>query len=304
MAVLSVNEDSPPTSSVNLQGERTYTRTFRVETTSPETGPRAVIAALGVAKGTTYAYGLEADPGAVCLSIDVSPSSDDGCSWQATVQYGPWPASGPVAENPLLQPPDISFSHREFEVPVERDRLGNPIVNSAGDMFNPTATRDDSRLLISIARNEATAPLALMAAIRNTVNQSEVVIPGIGTFAPRTLKAIAPQATLSWHPDVPGFAYWKVTYQFEVNTDEVFASDGTTLIAQGWDTVLLDVGFRYLEEDDEVFTRKLVMVDGEPAQDPVPLDGEGQVLDPNADPHYLAYRVYREVDTAALLGLS
>lgn len=300
MAVSTVEETSPPSSTVNLKGERTYTRTFLVHTDGQATGPMAVTSALGIAYGTTYSYYAESDPAAVVTNISAQPDSPDGLGWRVVVEYGPWPETGPLAENPLLQPAEVSLSGRELEVPVERDRLGNLIKNSAGDPFNPTISKDDSRQILSITRNEAAPPMGFP---RNSVNSVSVTIPGVGTFPPRTLKSMTPQATLQWHQNVPGFAYWKVTYQFEVNDRAVYQSDGETLIGVGWDAAVLDAGFRRLEPGDPS-TRRVIEVDGEPAQDPVPLDGSGQPLDPDADPHWLAFRVYQEVDHGALLGFA
>lgn len=293
MAVVSYEDITPPGMSVQQDWVRGFKRTLRVLTDNATDGPitvRAYLADHDINIGKTYGYESESDIGAVVNSLELNPD-DDGLGWTVTVNYGAWPRFGEVSEDPLDQPPEIDVSFREFESPVERDVDGNAILNSAADPYNPTLSRDDSRLVVTVVRNEPAQNLPRAAAIRNTVNQYAFM-----GFEPRMVKAAAPKATLMWHPNVYGNFYWKLTYTFEVN-DQVIKDVDDNVVAQGWDAYVLDAGFNELDVDGN---RVPITLSGEQPSEPVPLDGNGAKLASDADPVFLAYKVYPEYDYSFL----
>ena len=65
-----------------------------------------------------------------------------------------WAGGGPM-QNPLLQPIDVKWSNRSQEIVADIDINGNPVVNTAGDPFDPPLMEDDPRPVLTIVRNEA-----------------------------------------------------------------------------------------------------------------------------------------------------
>jgi hypothetical protein len=105
---------------------------------------------------------------------------------------------------------------------------------------------------------------------RDTVN--------LATFfgsPPGTVKCKSITAKRAWSPNVAGGYYWVVTYLFEFNRD-------------GWTSRPLDLGFRQLVSG----TRRQIIIDGQPATSPVPLNGSGGVLAPGGTPVFLAFELY------------
>lgn len=288
------------TGGINSDFERQYTRTLHLDC-GPGDGPVLILGALasaGFTVGSAYTWGSESDTGVILNDIALRPHSqaEDGLTWEAVLSYGKPPSrEARASSDPFEWLPEVEVTFREYERPVERDTAGDLIVNSAGDPFNPTLVRDDSRMILRITRNEATEPYAVMRAIKNTVNE----LTWLG-LPPRTAKALAPRCTIEWHQNVSGFRYWKVAYEFEINDEVYYADDGTTVIGQGWDQVVLDAGFRQLISGE----RSVITIDGQPPNEPVPLNGAGLLLPVDDPPQYLVFKVYPEVDYGSVLGIT
>ena len=87
------------------------------------------------------------------IDAQIDPDCNDDSSWVVTVEYAPYdPTQFP--ENPLNHPIKISWGENRFEQTCFEDRNGNPVVNSAGDYFDPPIAIDDSRPTLRIVRNE------------------------------------------------------------------------------------------------------------------------------------------------------
>jgi hypothetical protein len=270
------------TGNANAQWRRGYQRVFYVDFDSPFYGPKTVIAALPVAIGQKYALTditgsiIEKDDGAFVQSIDVRVSSEDGCQWEATVTYGPYDANQ-QPQNPIDWPLQITHSFAKFESIANEDIDGNAILNSADDYFDPPVTRDDSRPVMRIARNEATFDPATAYQFKDAVNKA--------TFFgadPGTVKCADISADLIFNPDI-GW-YYSVSYEFEYNPD-------------GWEKQILDQGLKYL---DSTGSKVPVTEKGIPATSPVLLDGNGAQLAAGADPVFLKFKVYPEEDFDSL----
>lgn len=251
---------------------RTYRRSYRARSTAGESEAE-VLDAVVVALGDVGSAHPD-DASASVQSIQVSCQSRDGTDWSVEVEYGP---IRPGESSPLLEEPEVDWGLAAYQRIADADRDGNPIVNSAGDPYDPPLTRDDSRPLLTIVRNEATYSPLLADAYRDTVN--------LATFfgAPAgTVKCKSITAKRAWSPLVAGGFYWVVTYLFEFNRD-------------GWTSRPLDIGYRRLDGAN----RRQILIDGQPATSPVPLDGAGGVLTPGDPPVFLAFELYPEADYAA-----
>lgn len=281
-------------------GFRTYVRRWRVTAPSTDYGPRRVVQEVGVRRGDLYEIGtftkVVGDNGAVsyvpvedwaerdlcyCNGIETQETDvegdEDGVDWIVTATYGVW--NPDKTESPLDEPPDLSWSFASYNRLADRayDDEGNlavPIVNTAGDPFDPPTEIDDPRPVLTVVVNlpypQGYSP-ARAYAYRNAVNADEFF-----SVPPGYVKAVPPVAQRLYHPEC-GF-YWKVTYEFHFNPD-------------GWLRTILNQGTRQLNAAGDGYASILTET-GQLATDPVPLDQDGRALGPGDDPLFLDFAVY------------
>lgn len=275
MAVVDIKETYTRTAETNERFQRSYTRTFRVLTDDPHTGPAIVREAVGIAVGDTYSTGTEYDDFAYCLNKSASCTSEDGKQWVVTVSYGPPPDSSDPnnVENPLLQPYEISWGFAQFERPVEYTIYGEPICNTLNDPFSTAIMRDDSRPVLSITRNEAFFPAGLAYLLRDCVNSDSFMGAGRGQAK---VSNISSQRQFNTNF---GF-YWKTSYEF-------------TFDAGGYDKFILNAGLR--EFDPQTRQIKNILSQGVPITEPALLDQFGRQLQPGTPPYIRRFKVYFEV---------
>lgn len=278
------------TGAMDNLGRRKYTRRFTVETTDPLVGPLAVRTATGIpVVGSSYHNGVgsgdpryEFDLGAFCESVSAAEEGDSGVEWVVTCEYGPFDWT-PFLEEAALWPIRVSFGGERTERVDYFDNAGDPILNSAGDPFGDPVTVDDSRVVLTITRNEkvSTFSLAVPETFSDTINDA----PWNG-FAAKTCKmGVITTGEPTYDPNGK-YYYYTVTYP-------------VTIDRATWTKKILDQGFNELTGpyDDEV---KPVMNNGQPVSDPVPLDGAGHRLDVYGTPVALDFEVYDEADWSAL----
>lgn len=275
MGITSVTELPRRGGGVSEKNERTYSRLFQVTSTIPDESALVVAVAPGIVIGDPYVTSGGNDPYAKCVGVDVSQSSEDGYTWEATVNYGLLPED--ETDDPKLQEPDVEWSYQQFERNIDRDADGKAIRNSANDPFQEAISRDDSRPVLSVSRNEATYNAVLAYQYRDAVNADVFGQAFNFTARPGTVKVTAINGKLQ-HDQFYG-DYWRVTYVF-------------TFDPAGFNAVVLDQGFRELDDDGEL---KNIVIDGVPISDPVLLDGKGKQLEEGEDAVFLDFQKYVEL---------
>lgn len=280
---------------------RSYQRTYQVFA-STDVDENYVRSNLGIAIGFPH----PTDPGSLCKGISVRlspankvkydsinnpaeaadpPPNGSLCyKWEATVTWGVWdPGTHTATGNPVDQPTRVFFESQTFEEICDKDVDGVPIMNSAYTRFDPPVTRDKTRPVLRVVRNEATFSDSTILAYADKVN-SDVV----GAYPVRTLKCSAPTAEKKFSQDT-GNQYYEVTYLLSYN-------EAT------WDKEVLDAGYEELDPSDPTKRRKVLDGSGQPISTPALLDGEGHPLPPPIDEDnavYLTFRVYEEIDFAS-----
>jgi hypothetical protein len=288
MGIISVDEiRGARQGSIDPQWHRSYRRAWRVITSDPYAiGPLGARLAIPVFFGQNYVLTnplgavVEYDNFAFATKIDaqIDPDCNDDTSWIVTVDYAAYdPTQFP--ENPLNHPIKISWGENRFDQTCIFDRNGNPVVNSAGDDFDPPIAIDDSRPTLRIVRNEATYDPIYALNWKDTLNAD--VFWG---FAPLTVKLSTPLGELEYNP-ICGF-YYVVTYQFEVNPN-------------GWVKNILDRGMRQIVGG---LKQKILDDKGDDISSPELLDGNGVKLTTRGTPVAISFEVYNEADFS-LLGL-
>jgi len=281
------------TSSINKMWQREYTRSFHVETSGPEVGALRVRAATGIPQiGHVYDNGLdpadplyEDDPGAYVVSIESAMDTDPehaGRDWTVTVTYGPFQ---PFDIDPSLWPIKVSFGGERTEKVISRDKSGGPIVNSAGDPFDPPITIDDSRSTMTVTRNERVSSfdLTLAEQYRDKINSADW-----NGFEALSVKCGIISTSEPQYDSNARVYYYTVTYPF-------------TIDRKGWLKDILDAGCNELDPDRGL--PRPIMRQGQQVSDPVPLDGAGHALDPTygyTEPNYITIDCYESVDFSGL----
>lgn len=177
-----------------LNGSRRYLRVYLVNVTSEQDGLETVLTASGLpVLFNPYETETESVMNAGCIRR--SPVQIGPTVWEVEIEYDSKPpGSQPNQDdpNPLLWLPKIAISFQTFQVPVSGNRIQNDddynygdfepghaannaifqdgVVNSAGEPFDPPVTRDDSRLVMQITRNEINYFPVVALFYQDTVN--------------------------------------------------------------------------------------------------------------------------------------
>lgn len=214
--------------STNQRGSiavREYTLRFFVQTDSPYDGIIDILTAGALPRlGATYqAAGGEFDLDAVVVDYDPRQLDNTRTCWHVDVRYTTdWERT----DQPLLDPPQIDFSTENYQEDVigEANPSFNPLdpnsepfigtlVNKVGDPIDGV-TRDASRRVITVTRNELSFNDANVAYLLDTVNNSSWNNYAANTVLCRSIDAIG-----QWHKNVvgqPDYYYYQVKYVFVV----------------------------------------------------------------------------------------
>lgn len=240
--------------------------TWYVEVDDPTHEVEFILAAFAQ-PGTVYA-------GRLVEGLSAQESAD-GYSWLVDVSY-----TKSAIENPLDEPLKVSGSQSAKQVPVEFDRDGDPILNTAGDPFQEILFAEDFDDTLQLTFNTAAIPFAAAQAAKKTVSSAAVLGLPAGTVR---------YAGMSFQPqdhETLG-TYYTITINLA--------------LADDWKTRLLNQGFRELNDDGDLVAMK---VDGQPASQPLLLDNAGKRLASDGTPVTLEKDIYGQADYLTLFGIA
>ena len=319
MAVVDVR----PVSSGRTGGESntlktTYKRVFEVEVNSLLDGPEIVLAPHGLVDVPELPqqndiYEPESgvsDEGAICYEITatVKPNS---YLWEVVALYSTYLERPDIegVSDPLLRPSEIEYDSITVSVPLLYDIYGNPILNSAGDLFDPPLEQDETRGIMRVTRNFADFDPLFYWGFKNTVNSTEWL--GLKKYQ---VKCKNIRATRFFEV---GQYWYRVTAEFEIGMrtqedgtippdlvwpegSEIEEDDTTSLT---WIRIVLDRGFREIKQSppdpptlDGVLAPILDPMTKQAITIPGLLDGDGYHLLPGEDPVWLAFDVLPDKD--------
>ena len=208
------------TSSRDMEGHRTYTTDFTVETEDYD-GPGVAMFAAGLpSPGDPYGgYGCnDYDPWAFCtpeLQCKVHPDYKDGDfanHWIVTTTHTTKPmkrCNSTNIEDPLMEPPKLSGGFNKVTRERLVDRFGQPLLYTTFERIKgPTVERRDGLPTLTVSVNVLTLPLAGYLAAVECVNDA----PFWG-FAKRWVRL----TDITWTRALYGtcFFYFTVNYTFE-----------------------------------------------------------------------------------------
>lgn len=258
MAVTSITKlNSGRSAGWDGKGMREYQQTYRVATNDPADGPLkaelAVASSYGIVQNfTVYNDGNGVyDLAALAESIRGEPEEEENpyrfivrvvyttrvydeiarkggvapTSPQQGQGGGSPGDSSSITENPLLQPAEVSTDPQERMRVAEKDLRGKPVVNAAGERFDPPKEMPDGFLVLTITRNEAEHPF-------NPLNYFNAInVDVFGSFPPLSVMCKGIRASNAyWY----GFQYWKVTYTFWITDDLDGWAKDEIFLEHGW----------------------------------------------------------------------
>ncbi len=290
---------------------RTYTRVYEVRTTDPNDSGYVAGGASGLPRGGDA---HPDDNAAFVVRNDPAQHSEDPTLWTVTIEYDTQLSStaigresqqvdssgetttnpdspsegGQRQENPLSRPPVYSVSFETVQEPLlevytgEDATLPGPLLNSAGDPFDPPPMVEKSYPVLTIKKNMVSFTYATLEMYQDSVNS--VTWRGFGA---RKVKVHG----ISWESAFEnGITFWAVTFVFKVRY-------------KTWDLQILDAGLNELipaETDRPARKRPIVQSRGETPTSPLLLDGSGRLLAAGDDPVILRVRHYPELPFADL----
>lgn len=302
--------------SVDQRYQRSYKRTFLVQTDSPGYGPYYA----GSHPSLPLVWSTHPEDAlAYCVGFSVEQDANDGTLWRVTANYsynadsfggGGGGAAGGVGgtgnpaidtqqqgqapqdrvQNPLLRPRDYQINTVAYPEALRGDTTGNAILNSAYDNFLPPAEIQRFGAQITVGLNDANPPTTAWFAAVGKLNYNTLTL-GAYTCAPKTVRLNSLNATLV-HEN--GISYWRWSMVWEYRSSVTSYAGGWVQLGNdwpdlGWKLVLLDAGKRRWNGTDwESFKDKGVQV-----TEPKLMDGNGGRLAANAKPYFKAWDIYK-----------
>jgi hypothetical protein len=312
MGISSVNEFAGDRScNFSIQGGRTRTISLDVTTDTQVLDPGDVLMELGFYYGMPYRFPLTTaavsqDLGCFLQGANVD-TEESGYEHRVTLQFGPYDASieggatGPLVNqwivSPFDAPPTIRWSSASEDFSCTHDRDGKPILNKAGDPFDPPIQIPISTPVANVTRVLKAFDPAFITYFKDAVNDAE----WLGWAAESVL---CQEITADKYHDADWGWLWTVNYQFAFRPS-VLSDDGLgTVIQPGWAVRVLNAGLRQrklVDAEHLIYEKRQIIIDGTPVGSPEQLDEDGEYA-PNADPIFLTFNV-RRTASFDLLGL-
>jgi hypothetical protein len=180
------------------------------------------------------------------------------------IQYEPLPFVV-FPQNPLSRPVLLEGAGSDLKEVGRVDSEGNPIVNSAGDYYDPLPERPIQAGQYTLTRNESDNPVEMARLFSNTTNSAT----WHGRLAGKCMMGLITYRKVYEVVDGNPFEYWQVSYPIKENTS-------------GWRFKPIDNGWRKVDEDGN----RHAVTDpvGNTTMTPVLLDGSGGELPPGGTP--------------------
>jgi len=262
-------------------GTQSHVRVFYIETDdTADHGDRVVASPIIPSKGEAHPTDRNA------LVETRNPREIGPGHWEVDVTYNPRDPQDPdpTESNPTRKDPQIRISFQSRLVPLLAEVNGSisfeyllgggefgvlrpasekPIVNAAGEPFDPPVMRVQSFPIIEITRNETSFNSTQAQKFIDSVNQQHMNIAGFN-LPPRCamMKGISTPGIV-WETTETGlqFFYFPVTYTIHVNMET-------------FDIVLLEHGTYYVDASDGDKVKAFLTDEGQPRLGLLKADGD------------------------------
>jgi hypothetical protein len=193
-------------------------------------------------------------------------------SWKVTVSYAiptlTGGGGGSGDPDPLQRPIRISWGESEMTAPIDRDINNKPIVNSAGDPFDPPESRTIKVKRLTIRRFEPFFDLAKAETYEDTINSNEFVAgsgPAAVTFYPYTVLCASIIATGEYEPTSQ---FVEMAYSFDI----IRGLYNNKIRLRPYSVYKTDQGTRGWYSDSGIKLGELFYADGTKVTQDVPLN--------------------------------
>lgn len=201
-------------------------------------------------------------------------------AWIIEVNYD---TEAEAEENPLSRAAVVTWERAAYEKPCDRDIEGNPIINSAGQAFDPPVMKDDSRAVLKIVKNFATYDDVLYEPYQDAVSSAPFKGRPRLTWKCAGITGVSKKEnSVSFYEVTFEFHYRKETWIKSILDQGRYELGPAGPSDSGPSTIVGAYGPLKPIRDS---ARNLV-------SDPVPLNGEGQRAATPNDAAYLPYEVY------------
>lgn len=193
------------------------------------------------------------------LVVGIKPEAIGPLLWRITVSY----VSMQAEDSPFMVPWEVSWGSEEEVKEVEDDIFGYPILNTAGDPFDPPNAIPHADPKLSITRNEASINPFIHDIYAFTVNSDQF----IGLAAGQCLM----QPIIATRVKQGDLLFWSVSYNIVIRHPRNTTPD------RAWWTRDLNKGLRARSAVGES-AQAITGEEGQTAPEPVLLDEDGLVL--------------------------
>jgi len=276
MAVTVTEEpDSPTGGDVQENLGRTYKRKLLIDTGTP-LGIIGVMALADVPKLFAPFRDIDGtiDYGALCTKRDFKRKKGTTV-WEAALDYATKHLDEEQQKkNPLERPPEVSWEGERLEEVADLDRNGNPILNTAGQPYDPPLMRDYKLRTLVYTRNEAAYDDAQARAYEDLINTDPFL--GEAAYKWRVLDINARRAFEE------GVKFWVVTYRIQFKK-------------KGWRRKVMSQGFK------DATGKEILDDHGNRPSEPWKLDAAGSPIKAAGAPgHTQTFEVFDEGPFAPL----
>jgi hypothetical protein len=285
--------------SVDVKGQREYTRNFRVQMQNYTDVPPNTWGSgfASIARYSSY----PSDTQALATTLDCTPESDLGF-FHISIKYSTHPFdNGNQSQNPTNSDQSVTASSRPWVIKfgaVHTTRLltkdvvnGKAVANSAGQPFEPTINIESSHLTISIEafKDMSFDPVAKCLTYQDSINNAALLMlvsPATTTTFPARSLRCNEYAFESVYDN--GASFWKMSLVLEYRWEL-------------WNPIyILDAGTHYIKSM-ALPVQPVVDLHGQPSTTPMPLDGTGKQLTASQPFVYLPFSGYNECNFATIL---
>jgi hypothetical protein len=214
--------------------------------------------------------------------------------WELDCEYDTnAPDPSRETQDPLDEPPDITYDSERVEVAVQYDISTPPVLiaNSARDPVDPPPTIEDSIKVVNIEMNVQSFDEADMDTYQHSANSASVWGKPVNAVLCTTIKAKRQYRN--------GVDYWRRSMTFKIQ-----GPLQTVLTGGDWTKLrLLDMGYRQLVTTGGVQRPvAITSANGHALSKPVYLDGAGAAQPLNVPPNFvfLTFTVRKSVDFGPL----
>jgi len=194
-------------------------------------------------------------------------------------------------QSPFDEPWEIEWFPIASNEQVDRDIYGNPIVNSAGQSFDPPITKDCYDLGLRIVRNQPSYNKAQAADYVGAVNSDYFY-----GFAPYLVKC----TNYSSRTMYSAITYYQITYEFHIR----LLADPITGNYHGWARRVMDEGLMYKTTvEGQTVYKKVKTGDNEDVPQLVRLNGSGGAVPAGSTDAYFLYFALCKMRPFSALGL-